>query len=160
MAVVPVQPRILYHRNIPQMRLNSSKSSLATMTKEYGPLAVLVYASLAFPTFCGCLYAVTYMGITEEDIKKAFDTIKTTIGLDTKSSEEEPSKPTKSILESEWIPDWAKTKQFQQFATNCLLAMAMTKLFSPIKFGLTAMIVPSLGKRLKQMGWIKVKPTK
>lgn len=134
----------------------NKKSSFAELTREYGLLSIVVYSSLALPTFCGCLYAITYMGVTQKDISQAFNKIKSFFGIPVTS----PPPPNQTIPPADvhfyhWLPDWMKTEQAQNLMTNALLAMGMTKLFSPIKFGLTALIVPPLGRRLKMAGWIK-----
>ena len=132
---------------------SSSRSSPGQLSKEYGLLTVAVYISLAFPTFLGCLYSITYLGVTQKDIKKIFEKVKTTMGI--------PPSPAASQSTSteshdwDWLPEWAQSESTINFLSNVLLAMGMTKIFAPIKIGLTAIIVPSLGRRLKAMGIIR-----
>jgi hypothetical protein len=132
---------------------SSNPSSFSTLAREYGPVAVVVYFGLAFPTFCGCLYAITYMGVTKDEIQAVFDKIKTALGIPL-SAKEEVKPGVDSNHSWDWLPAWAKTEQATTIATNILLAMGMTKLFAPIKFGLVGMIVPPLGRFLKSRGWI------
>ena len=136
--------------------LATASSSMAQLSREYGLLAFAVYCSLAFPTFCGCLYAITYMGVTQKDVKKMFERIKNFFGFPPSSPP--PAAPSASPEKShnwDWLPEWARSEATIDFLSNCLLAMGMTKIFAPIKIGLTAFIVPPLGRRLKAMGIIR-----
>lgn len=45
-----------------------------------------------------------------------------------------------------------------QFFTNAVLALAVTKLFSPFKLGITILITPTVARRLKALGF-KFGPT-
>ncbi len=137
--------------------INRQKSSIRQLTQDYGMLAVGVYAGLSFSTFCGCLYSVTYMGITQEDISKVWNRLRGAIGLETNSSQ--PKDDGESTISTLWkkMPAWAQTPENSQRVTNVLLAMGMTKLFSPLKLAITAMIVPPLGKRLVAKGLLKRK---
>jgi hypothetical protein len=89
------------------------------------------------------------MGITQEDVSKIGNRIKEAVGMKISNEPQTESTVWKSM------PAWIKTPRNAQIMTNVLIAMGMTKLFSPIKIGITAAIVPGLGRRLKAKGWIK-----
>ncbi|KAJ3260596.1 hypothetical protein HK103_000206 [Boothiomyces macroporosus] len=123
-------------------------ASFKELAREYGPVALGVYGTLAFITYWGCFLSITYLGITQDDISAAFNKLRSIVGM---KPEEKKEKVESDI---KWLPEWAKTPKFQTVATNLLLALLMTKLFSPIKIGITAALTPPIGKRLKAMGWI------
>lgn len=135
-------------RRFPALRRHSSTSS--KVTREYGPIVLVVYSCIAVPTFFGCLYSVTYMGITQQDVRKVFIRIKTLIGFEP-STDILKEGDVKSTID--WLPEFAQTEQFTNFTTNVLIAMGMTKLFTPIKLALTAVLVPPLGRRLRALGY-------
>lgn len=68
-----------------------------------------------------------------------------------KKSEEDPEKTS-----NQWIsmlPEWMRNPATRQVLTNVLLAMAMTKLFLPIKLGITAAITPMVARKLRDLGF-------
>jgi hypothetical protein len=95
------------------------------------------------------------MGITQDDLSKVFNRIRQSIGMQV----QEPDPETKKEDSQLWkmLPEWIKTPENSQRMTNVLLAMAMTKLFSPLKLAVTAMIVPPLGKKLVEKGLLRRK---
>ncbi|KAJ3323180.1 hypothetical protein HDV06_002192 [Boothiomyces sp. JEL0866] len=123
-------------------------ASFKELAREYGPVALGVYGTLAFVTYWGCFLSITYLGVTQDDISAAFNKLRSFVGMKPEEKKEEVKSDIK------WLPEWAKTPQFQTIATNLLLALLMTKLFSPIKIGITAALTPPIGKKLKAMGWI------
>ena len=120
----------------------------SAMTKAYGPVAFIVYSSLAFPTFLGCLYSITYLGVTQKDIYNWLDKVKGFFGM-------EPTLPAEKKAQTNWdfLPEFMKTEKFIEFGTNVLLAMVMTKIFSPLKLTLTAMLTPSAARLFQRFGW-------
>jgi hypothetical protein len=133
--------------NPQQQKRNASNAS--NLTRQYGPVAVIVYSSLAFPTFLGCLYSITYMGVTQKDIYNWLDRVKSFFGLEVTSAQD------KTQVSRNWesLPDFMKTEKFTEFATNVLLAMVMTKIFAPLKLTLTAMLTPSAARLFQRFGW-------
>ncbi|KAJ3275319.1 hypothetical protein HDV01_000611 [Terramyces sp. JEL0728] len=128
-------------------------ASFKELAREYGPVALGVYGTLAFVVYWGCFFSITYLGITQDDISAAFNKLSSIVGMKLEEKTE------KTETDIKWLPEWAKTPQFQTIATNLLLALVMTKLFSPIKIGITAALTPPIGRKLKAMGWIgKKKP--
>ena len=132
----------------------SNSSSLAQKTKEYGLLSIIVYSTLSFSTFCGCLFSISKLELTSKDFTNGLNKVRIAVGMDPVEIEEAPAEKEESRIYKH-LPDWAKTEQAQRVATNVLLAMGMTKLFAPVKIGLTAMIVPSLARKLKSVGWMR-----
>jgi hypothetical protein len=47
----------------------------------------------------------------------------------------------------------SNTKFNSDLFTKLLVAMAFTKLFVPVKLGLTALLTPRLARKLRYMGW-------
>ena len=145
-------------RKHPIKRFQSTKTpepgTLAQKTKQYGMLSVLVYSSLSFTTFCGCIFAISRLDLTTRDLTNVLNKVRVAIGIDPVVYEEEPEQKDQSKIYT-MLPEWAKTERVRKGATNVLLAMAMTKLFAPVKIGLTAMIVPSLARKLRTMGLLK-----
>lgn len=94
------------------------------------------------------------MGVTQKDVKNVFEKIKTSLGFPPS-----PPSPVVPVADADhnwdWLPEFARSEGFINFLSNALLAMGMTKIFAPIKLGLTAIIVPPLGRKLKAMGIIK-----
>jgi hypothetical protein len=131
------------------------KSTIRQLTQDYGLLTIGVYGSLSFSTFCVCLYSVSLYGITQDDVGKVWNRLRDFVGIEQTQVQEGEE----SILTKGWkkLPAWIQTPENSQRVTNVLIAMGMTKLFSPFKLAITAMIVPPLGKRLIQRGWIKRK---
>ncbi|KAI8897247.1 hypothetical protein BC833DRAFT_552863 [Globomyces pollinis-pini] len=138
----------------PLFRPTFQTRSLPTFTqlsKEYGLLALGIYSIFSFSTFCGCYYYITSQNFTGKDLTKLFNKVRTFFGLETEKHE--PTEPLHNRYD--WLPAWTQDPTFVRISTNVLLAMGMTKLFAPIKIGLTALIVPGVSRKLKALGWIK-----
>lgn len=149
----PARPSLLkpLHRN--------AASGARQTAQQYGTLAVGVYLTLSFTTFCCCLSSIYFLGVTQESVSKVFARIYNLLGMDKKKKdvdvELDEEKP--GVLQRLFkvLPEGLKTPGVVQTATNILLAMAMTKLLTPIKLGITAAVVPSIAKYLRSMGYIK-----
>ncbi|KAJ3186621.1 hypothetical protein HDU85_007441 [Gaertneriomyces sp. JEL0708] len=130
-----------------------------TLTREYGPIALCVYLTISFMTTCACFAAITLLGIDEKQIKSVFNTIKSFLGfppppelaVTSPAGEEEPSDAGKSW--TQWMPEWMRNPTTQKTLTNILLAMAMAKLFVPIKVPLAAYLTPGVARRLRSFGF-------
>ncbi|KAL2917807.1 DUF1279 superfamily [Polyrhizophydium stewartii] len=151
-----------------------ARGGINGLLREYGAVALGVYFSMSFLVFCCCFASITFLGINETHIARVFAQLKRLVGLGTKpdgeapvsaggrDSAEEASSAASSSAEREqaerksvldWLPEWARNPTVVRIGTNALLAMAMTKLFVPIKVAITAAIVPSVAKRLRAMGF-------
>lgn len=115
-------------------------------TLEYGPISVGVYLTLSFTVFCCCLASIQILDIDAQSLKSVFDRIKGAFGYES-SPNPSPSEPIT------WLPEWAKSPAVQSVGTKVLLAIGMTKLFVPLKVGMTAAITPMVAKKLRAMGF-------
>jgi hypothetical protein len=103
---------------------------IKSLVKQYGKTAIITYSALSFTTFSGCLYAVHTMGIQKSQAIEWLNTARKFIGL---SPTNEPIHTNKETLGSEW-------------PAKIVIALIITKLFSPLKVGLTAVLVPRLSR--------------
>ncbi|KAI8821649.1 Sucrase/ferredoxin-like-domain-containing protein [Fimicolochytrium jonesii] len=137
------------------------KRDFKSLLREYGPIATITYLTLSFMTFCACLTSIMVLGIDQKQIKTAFRKIKEFLGFH--PADPEPELRAADALNDEtakeptwWerhMPEWLKNPATHAMLTNILLAMAMTKMFLPIKLGITAAIVPTVAKKLRSMGF-------
>ncbi|TPX66625.1 hypothetical protein SpCBS45565_g04347 [Spizellomyces sp. 'palustris'] len=125
-----------------------------SLTREYGPIAVGVYLSLSFLTFCACLTAITAFGIDEAQIKGWFDKFRSMVGFPPSPTPTNPdTEPNTETNDKTYLPTIFQNPTTRQTLTTILLAMAMTKLFLPIKLGITAAITPFVAKKLRNLGF-------
>ncbi|KAI8918431.1 Sucrase/ferredoxin-like-domain-containing protein [Powellomyces hirtus] len=129
------------------------KRDFKSLTREYGPIALGVYLSLSFMTFCLCLTCITVLNIDEAQIKAIFAYIKSMLGF-TPADPAPPAVPTQAAPAwVAWMPEWMRSPQTRQILTSVLLAMGMTKLFLPIKLAITAAITPMVARKLRSFGF-------
>ena len=89
------------------------------------------------------LFLLFQLGFDPSFIIQIIHTIKDFIGIE--------SHPTSG---SENGPSWmTQHPLLAKYLTNALLAFAATKLFIPVKLGLTAYLTPIVGKKLRSMGY-------
>ncbi|KAI8845479.1 hypothetical protein BC829DRAFT_399478 [Chytridium lagenaria] len=132
------------------------KRTLKTLFREYGPIALLVYAALSFTVFLICFSSITFLGVNQHTITTLFTRIKTLLGFKPAPPtdddyDEEVQKDKKSILR--FLPEFLQNPMVITVGTNILLAMAMTKLFLPIKLAVVVGVTPTVAKRLRGMGF-------
>ncbi|KAI9099523.1 Sucrase/ferredoxin-like-domain-containing protein [Phlyctochytrium arcticum] len=130
------------------------KRDIKSLTREYGPIAVAVYLTFSFSTFLLCLGLISTYEIDAAKLSEVFTTLKSYLGIaaPSPSEVEEEAEPKQSELFN-LLPERFRTPEVRAGATMVLLAMAMTKLFLPIKLGLTAAVTPLVAKRLRTMGF-------
>ncbi|KAI9338376.1 hypothetical protein DFJ73DRAFT_847964 [Zopfochytrium polystomum] len=138
------------------------KRGFRALTREFGPIALGVYLCVTSVFFVGCLTSIYVIGIDRDSILAVLKRAKALVGLsDKKKDAEEAAEEAenkKHIKEGarsfmDVLPDWLKTPAVQTLATNVLLAMAMTKLFLPIKLTIVAFLTPTVARRLRSMGF-------
>ncbi|KAJ3035100.1 hypothetical protein HDV00_004322 [Rhizophlyctis rosea] len=133
------------------------KRDFKSLTREYGPLALATYLTMSFLTFCACFASITFFGVDQARIQAALDYVKAALGFHVPTPEERQQKEQEETKESakwlQYLPEWTKDPAVRTVLTNVLLAMAMTKLFMPIKIAITAAIVPSVARKLRSMGF-------
>ncbi|KAJ3328662.1 hypothetical protein HDU76_009529 [Blyttiomyces sp. JEL0837] len=101
------------------------------------------------------------MGIDKDTIMGVINKAKSFIGLKTKPHHEEKAENQEELAEAKkdaagvfkYVPEVFKSPSVLTFMTNVLLAMAMTKLFLPIKLTVVAFVTPTVAKRLRAMGF-------
>ncbi|KAJ3292190.1 hypothetical protein HK104_005515 [Borealophlyctis nickersoniae] len=133
------------------------KRDFRSLSREYGPIALGVYLTLSFITFCGCFISITVLGIDSAQIRAALDYVKAKLGFHVPTPEERAAEDSEDKEESrKWVtylPEWAREPAVLTTSRNVLLAMAMTKLFMPIKLGITAAVTPAVAKKLRNLGF-------
>ncbi|KAJ3035089.1 hypothetical protein HK097_004293, partial [Rhizophlyctis rosea] len=136
------------------------KRDFRSLAREYGPLALTVYLTMSFLTFCACFASITFLGVDQTKIRAALDSIKQTLGFHVPTPTEIAAREAESQLEQkesakwmQYLPEWTRDPAVRVHMTNFLLAMGMTKLFMPVKLGITAAVVPGLAKKLRGMGF-------
>ncbi|KAJ3019709.1 hypothetical protein HKX48_001865 [Thoreauomyces humboldtii] len=142
-----------------------TKRDFKSLSREYGPIALGVYLSLSFMTFCACLTSITVLGVDQAQISGWWKTIKTTLGFppapgsgsESEASSMEPSDRDAAAAEAKgWsamLPEWTRNPSTRHMLTSVLLAMGMTKLFLPVKLAITMAITPMVAKRLRSFGF-------
>eukprot|EP00842_Homolaphlyctis_polyrhiza_P002529 jgi/Hompol1/3277/HPOL_003197-RA len=131
----------------------SSSQGVVNLVRDYGTVAVVVYFTLSFTVFWLCFASITFLGVNETHISAAFNYVKSFVGIkpaDKAVEDASDAKPEKTILDM--LPEWAKSPLVLRVGANMLLALLMTKLFIPIKVGITAAIVPSVARRFRAWG--------
>jgi hypothetical protein len=118
-----------------------AQSSFRERLREYGPVSVGVYVTLTFTFFSASLASITLLGVDMQKIQNVFDRMRETVGLQ--------KAPTKDSNDLSWLPEWFRNP----IVTQVLMAMALTKLFLPIKLGLTAFLTPMVARRLRSLGF-------
>ena len=115
---------------------------------------------MSFLTFCACFASITFLGVDQTKIRSAIDYAKGSLGFHVPTPEELARREAEAKEEqqesAEWLkylPEWTKDPSIRAHMTNVLLAMGMTKLFMPVKLGITAAIVPGVAKKLRGMGF-------
>ncbi|KAJ3175975.1 hypothetical protein HDU87_005640 [Geranomyces variabilis] len=134
------------------------KRDFKSLMREYGPIATGVYLSLSFLTFCACLTSIVVLGIDEAQIKRWFALVRSAVGfppaVDAKPvaevAEDATSEPT---FWAKITPEWMRSPTTRHAITTVLLAMGMTKLFMPVKLGITVAITPFVAKKLRSFGF-------
>ncbi|KAJ3191053.1 hypothetical protein HK101_008137 [Irineochytrium annulatum] len=143
-----------------QEPVSGAKRSMKTMIREYGPIVVVVYFILSTTTFIICFSSITFLGVNEHTIMAVLDRAKAILGFKTKlpteaeteAADASDRKEEKSFL-LRYLPEPLQKPWLITVLTNVLLAMAMTKLFIPIKVGVVLGITPSIAKKLRSMGF-------
>ncbi|KAK5665667.1 hypothetical protein BDV3_006722 [Batrachochytrium dendrobatidis] len=136
---------------------SNPKTGIRFLLRQYGTVALGTYMVLSFTVFCGCLTSITFLGIDETHIATAFNYVKSLVGIQPDSSiplsDTDPAESKKMFESMTWLPEWARSPDMIRIVTNVLLAMAMTKLFTPFKIAITAATVPSIAKRIRSMNF-------
>lgn len=131
-------------------------SGLRQMIRQYGSVAIGTYLTLSFTVFLSCVASIQILGIDQKDVYMAFNKIKNALGIETIPIDEQlenESQDSGKVISS--LPAWMNNPTVVKVATVFLLASAITKLFTPIKLGVTVAIVPTVHKVLKRLGYIK-----
>ncbi|KAJ3109167.1 hypothetical protein HDU97_008566 [Phlyctochytrium planicorne] len=134
----------------------SGKRSLKTLFREYGPIAVGVYFTLSFTVFLICFTSITVLGVDAQTIGAIFTRIKGFLGFKKPEKHEQTSEEAREEEEKtlvRFLPEFMQNPWLITVVTNVLLAMAMTKLFIPIKVGVVVAVTPAVAKRLRAMGF-------
>ncbi|KAJ1553008.1 hypothetical protein HK405_009249 [Cladochytrium tenue] len=154
------------------------KRGFGALTREYGPIAVAVYAVLSTCTFIICLTSIYLLGIDKNTIFDLVHRAKALLGFhhdpahpdSTESAAEDTASAAAAASSSTdqadagtaagtstgvvaYLPDWLKSHAVLTLATNVLVAMAMTKLFIPVKLTIVAFVTPAVARRLRAMGF-------
>ncbi|KAJ3158860.1 hypothetical protein HDU86_002548 [Geranomyces michiganensis] len=134
------------------------KRDFKSLMREYGPIATGVYLSLSFLTFCACLTSIVVLGIDEAQIKRWFAMVRSAVGFppasdDSKAIEIADDVNTEPTFWAKITPEWMRSPTTRHAITTVLLAMGMTKLFMPVKLGITAAITPFVAKKLRSFGF-------
>jgi hypothetical protein len=125
-----------------------SKPGIGELTRKYGPLAVAVYATMSFSVFLICFGTITYMDVDAVHVTRQLMDLKTRIGFPSSPSSDTPST----------FQNWfSGNPTLVKLGTNAVLAMAIAKLFIPVKLGLVAYITPRAARRLTAMGFYSKK---
>ncbi|KAJ1344502.1 hypothetical protein BSLG_000026 [Batrachochytrium salamandrivorans] len=139
---------------------SNRQQGIQSLLREYGPLALGVYLTLSFTIFCCCLASISFLGIDESHIAAAFAYLKGWVGYtqEADAAQTEVASPAADKDQAistaiSWLPEWAQSPAAIRIGSNILLAMAMTKLFMPLKIAITAAIVPAVSKRARSMGF-------
>ncbi|KAI8619920.1 hypothetical protein BC830DRAFT_1101904 [Chytriomyces sp. MP71] len=136
---------------------NGSKGAkLGDMIREYGPLALGVYAFFSSITFVCCLSSIYFLGVDRAMILDWIHRAKSLIGMQSKDTNNQDSDDTATGGKNsfvDFLPQFLKTDAVLTLGTNVLLAMVMTKLFMPVKFALVAGVTPMVARRLRSMGF-------
>ncbi|KAJ3093878.1 hypothetical protein HDU97_008888 [Phlyctochytrium planicorne] len=151
--------RLLHATPIPRLASSESitsepgKRNLSTLFKEYGPIAAGVYLALGFTIFLICFTSITILGIDAQTITSAFSRIKSFLGFPLATSTDEIQEEEDGETFSSHLPGFMRNPWLMTILSNALLAMAMTKLFGPIKLGVVLAVTPAVAKRLRAMGF-------
>ncbi|KAI8921555.1 hypothetical protein BC831DRAFT_405130, partial [Entophlyctis helioformis] len=125
----------------PEAPQGKPAGGIKALLREYGTVALGTYLTLSFIVFCGCLSSIVFLGINETHIAHAFTSIKAAFGFAPKtdsSAEDDAAQDAANEAKAksslfDILPEWARSPFVVTMGTNVLLAMAMTKLFSPLK---------------------------
>ncbi|KAJ3409943.1 hypothetical protein HDV05_004165 [Chytridiales sp. JEL 0842] len=149
-------PDHLEEQQVQEPPMPSKSSKLKSLTKEYGLLSVLVYFSISLVTFTICFTSITFLGVDKETVFGLLHKAKEMIGI----ASAHPPAPTVVVEDAEgngkwtdYLPEFLKTETAVNIGTNILLAMAMTKLFLPIKVTVVAFLTPWVARRLRAAGF-------
>lgn len=126
------------------------EGTIARLTREYGRIAVVVYSCLTFTVFVLCYVAVASLGVDVHWILEKFHELRANFGWNRTESEREQSA---SVKKSQDDSAEAKTKPAFFSMANWLLALALTKVFVPVKLLATTAITPSIARILRARGW-------
>ncbi|KAJ3110347.1 hypothetical protein HDU96_006681 [Phlyctochytrium bullatum] len=146
------------------------KRGLKELFREYGPIAVMVYFALSSTVFLICFSSISFLGVNEQTVMSIFSRLKSLVGLGSNQktaadgsqvemtdadfaaeAEKDRKADEKSILR--FLPAFMQSPWIITVGTNVLLAMAMTKLFLPLKVGVVVAVTPTVAKRLRAMGF-------
>ncbi|KAI9088311.1 hypothetical protein DFS34DRAFT_561096, partial [Phlyctochytrium arcticum] len=116
-----------------------------SLTREYGPIALAVYCTLTFLTFCACFTSISAFDIDAKTIKGYLIQAKSWMGYPPSTDPDAVEQVVEPPKES-WLDQLPIARET---LTHILLAMGMTKLFVPVKLGLTAGITPIVARRLR-----------
>ncbi|KAJ3070217.1 hypothetical protein HDU98_006735 [Podochytrium sp. JEL0797] len=132
-------------------------SKINQLVREYGPVALMVYAFFSTLTFVSCLTSIYVLGVDRKTIMHWIHRAKEALGFKTNEKDEEEEEkamedaPKKSLFD--FLPAGLKSEAVLTFGTNMLLAMVMTKMFLPVKLTLVGLLTPTVAKRLRSMGF-------
>ncbi|KAI9204539.1 uncharacterized protein BJ171DRAFT_504582 [Polychytrium aggregatum] len=131
---------------------------IKTLMREYGLLAIGVYFTFSTILFISCFISINFLGVDAAMVQSIFDKIKSTLGLHVETPEERQLRVEKERDEEATgikaiVSAWIKNPAILTLAGNVLLAMAMTKLFIPLKVPLVAFVTPIVARRLRAMGY-------
>ena len=91
------------------------------------------------------------MGITAKDVGEIINKLKQLSPLHKHSEDEEALKQEKKEIQKKAEnvgSGWIENPAILNVLSNALLAMGITKVFSPLKLLITGMITPSVAKRI------------
>jgi hypothetical protein len=139
-------------------QVTTEKETFRSITRKYGVVAVGVYLSISFTVFCSILGSMTFMNISPHDIQSFLYRIKSSIPFLHSSQdldkEEEQVRQEAEQAQHEGILGWIHSQlessnpEMVQFMTNAVLAMAVAKLFSPIKLAITVLVLDLVGNNI------------
>jgi hypothetical protein len=121
------------------------QGTMSRLVREYGRIAFVVYGALTFTTFCCCYLSIVYLGVDVHALLHKFHNLRHSAGLGAITDAEQTTM-------NQVKDEKGKERNFFSWQT-WLLALAMTKVFVPVKLGLTAAFTPTVAKILRQRGW-------
>lgn len=124
------------------------EGTIARLTREYGRIAVFVYTTLTFTVFVCCYLAIASFGVDVHDVLEKFHGLREVFGWNTTDADREQATQAKQNQD-----DSEKVKPPFFSWTNWLLALALTKVFVPVKLLLTTAITPTVARILRARGW-------
>ena len=151
---IPSRPPISLHLVTRKYTTTSpERLSPRQLFRKYGTIALSVYLSLTFLVFSSCFAAISFLDLSAKDIDALFSRIKTFLGFPTTQGESEVEEEKKDgILSRFFVWMDIRDPRIQSLTQTFILALALAKLFSPVKLAITATITPSIARRMQALG--------